>query len=182
MFEATEILKKLDVLTLLHGKAEVVNPEEFLYSRLSFCELMLAEVTDQISALQYTIGYMNALGHGVGATAIWVGRDGCGWQNPILTGVRLVTELVCKSLIDQGEETGELPLQPIAMGASYLLPDMLSSIKKAMLTAITDYESNVGLRKKVEKDLLSALSEMEKTGIINNLQRVVVYSAAQTLM
>lgn len=177
MSDANKIMQALDVLMLLYGEVEVVDSEGFLRGRLTFCELMRSEVPDQIAALQYTSGYVEALGHGEDATTEWV-MD----APPATIGLRMITEDICNSVLDRANDTGELLLRPVDMGASYMLVDFLESFHKVLLAAVRDYPNNPRLRSKVMSDLKAALAEMEQTGVIENLRGVVVQESGQVAL
>lgn len=176
MSDANEMMRALDVLMLLYGEVEVVNPESFLRGRLIFCELMKSEVPDQIAALQYTSSYVEALGRGEDAATGWVMGDDV---PAIAIGLRMITEDICNSVIDKANDTGELPLAAVDLEASYMLLDFLESFRKVLQTAMRDYPSNPRLRAKVLADLRAALEDLEQSGAIENLREFIVQESGQ---
>ena len=177
MSDANKIMQALDVLMLLYGEVEVVDAESFLRGRLTFSEIMRAEVPDQIAALQYTTGYVEAMSHGEEAATDWVMI--C---PPTGVGLRMITEDICNSLINHAHDTGELPLQPVAMEASYLLLEFLESFKRVLLAAVQEYPNSPRLRAKVLADLRVALDDLEQTGVIENLREIVVQESGQRML
>lgn len=177
MSDAAKMMRAIDVLMLVYGEVNVVSPESFLRGRLAFCELMQEMVSDQIAALQYTTGCVEAQEHGGEAVMDWVMDN-----PPVGVGLRMIAEAACNSVISEAHDTGELPLRPVAMEASYLLLEFLDSFRRVLQQAVKECPTNSRLRKQILGDLKGALAELEKTGIIENLRGHVVQESGQRVL
>lgn len=177
MSDAAKMMCALDVLMLVYGEVNVVSPESFLRGRLAFCDLMRALVPDQIAALEYTTGCVEAREHGEDAATDWVMNN-----PPVALGLRMIAEAACNSAISEAHDTGELPLRPVDMEASYMFLEFLDSFRRVLLQAIKEYPTNSRLRKQVMGDLRAALAELEKTGIIEDLRGHLVQESGQRML